>query len=149
MKKFSFSLDNVLSYKNQVLDNLMNEHAAILAEIRRQEELILSLQQQYVDCGETLRQEQRQGITVMKIYTYENYLDVLSYRVKKEQDVLALLKKQEGIKRHQVVEAKKESASIEKLKEKKIDRYNKEVQKEEEQLIEEFVSNARSKSLAG
>lgn len=145
MKKFSFSLDHVLNYKNQMLDHLMNEHAGILLEIRQQEALIEAIKEQYVVCSDQLRDEQRLGVTVMQIYSYKNYLDVLTYRVQKEQEVLGILRRKEEHKRYQVVEAKKESASIDKLKEKKIDVYQKELQKEEERLIEEFVSNARNK----
>ncbi len=43
-----------------------------------------------------------------------------------------------------MIEAKKEKASIDKLKEKKLDQYNKEVLKSEELFIEEFVSNTMS-----
>lgn len=145
MKKFSFPLDNVLNYKKQVLDALMNEHAAVLAEIRAQEELIESVKEQYVACGEELKERQKNGIAVVQIYVYENYLDVLIYRIKKEQDVLKLLKQKEEVKRSQVIAAKKESASIGHLKERKIIIYNKEVQKEEERLIDEFVANTRNK----
>lgn len=148
MKKFTFSLDNVLNYKNQLLDSLMNEHANILAEIRTQELLIEAVIEQYESCGRELKERQRQGITVMDIYTYDNYMDVLAYRLKKEQEVLALIRKKEEMKRAQVVEAKKESASIERLKEKKIEVYNQAVQKEEELLIEEFVANSRNRNRA-
>ena len=44
------------------------------------------------------------------------------------------------------MEAKKETSSLDKLKEKKLDLYNKSVQKAEEILIDEFVSSARSRS---
>lgn len=147
MKKFSFSLDNVLNYKKQVLDALMNEHAVILAEIRKQEELIESIKNQYVAYSEELKERQKNGIAVVQIYVYENYLDVLIYQVKKEQDVLKVLRHKEEVKRGQVIAAKKESASIGHLKENKIIIYNKEVQKEEERLIEEFVANARNRRL--
>ena len=33
MKKFYFALDTVLSYKEQVLENLQAQHAKIMAEI--------------------------------------------------------------------------------------------------------------------
>ena len=39
MKKFKFALDTVLSYKQQVLDALKGEHAAILTQVREQERL--------------------------------------------------------------------------------------------------------------
>ena len=47
-------------------------------------------------------------------------------------------------KRLEVVEAKKDTSSIEKLREKKLDSYNKAVQKSEEAMIDEFVSTTRA-----
>ena len=52
-------------------------------------------------------------------------------------------------KREAVVEAKKETSSIEKLKEKKLDAYQKAVAKSEELFIEEFVSTARVNAANG
>ena len=37
MKKFQFSLDTVLSYKQQILDVLQGEYARIQGEVRTQE----------------------------------------------------------------------------------------------------------------
>ena len=50
MKKFKFSLDSVLSYKEQVLEALQGEHAVILAEVRAQEEVLEAAWQEYRDC---------------------------------------------------------------------------------------------------
>lgn len=144
MKKFSFSLENVLNYKQQILENLQNEHGLILDEIRTQERLIESLKDQFVNCSRSLNQEEYQGVTVMQIQAYKNYLDVLTYKIKREQEVLGVLKTKEELKRGQVIEAKKDSASIEKLKEKKVESYNRELLKQDEQMIEEFVMNSRS-----
>ena len=57
---------------------------------------------------------------------------------------LEKLKEKEEAKRNEVVEAKKETSSIDKLKEKKFKEYEKAVQKEDEQLIEEFVTTRRA-----
>ena len=57
---------------------------------------------------------------------------------------LKKLRVKEEQKRNEVVEARKEKTSIEKLKEKKLDHYNKEVLRSEELFIEEFVSNTMS-----
>ena len=40
MKKFQFSLDSVLSFKQQVLDSLKSEHAEILAQVHAQEDVL-------------------------------------------------------------------------------------------------------------
>ena len=51
MKKFNFTLGTVLSYKNQVLDSLKNEHAKILARINEQEKVIHNLEEEYRKCN--------------------------------------------------------------------------------------------------
>ena len=52
MKKFKFSLNSVLSYKEQVLESLRGEHAVILAQVREQEEVLEGVWQQYRDCDD-------------------------------------------------------------------------------------------------
>ena len=47
MKKFRFSLDTVLSYKQQIQDSLQSEHAESLARVRRQEKLMDELLAKY------------------------------------------------------------------------------------------------------
>ena len=47
MKKFRFTLETVLEYKQQILDSLQAEHGAILARIRQQEEHIEALEAEY------------------------------------------------------------------------------------------------------
>ena len=37
MKRFQFSLNTVLSYKQQVLEELQNEHGQLLYQVRQQE----------------------------------------------------------------------------------------------------------------
>ena len=44
MKKFRFSLETVLDYKNQALDALRAEHGAILAQVRAQEAVVEGLE---------------------------------------------------------------------------------------------------------
>ena len=44
MKKFRFSLETVLDYKQQVLESLQIEHAAIQAKVRAQEERLRGLE---------------------------------------------------------------------------------------------------------
>ena len=54
------------------------------------------------------------------------------------------LRRQEEAKRLEGVAAKQDTSYIEKLKEKKLDSYNKAVQKSEEAMIDEFVSTTRA-----
>ena len=140
MKKFFFPLDKVLDYKEQVLDGLKAEHARILMKVRECERAIEELEQLHRDCTAEFRKNKLNGIKISEIHTYENYLEALGVKIRIKQDQLEKLKLREEAKRNEVVEAKKETSTLDKLKEKKREEYDKEVQKEEEIFIEEFVT---------
>lgn len=144
MKKFNFPLNTVLNYKDQVLENLKTEHAQILADIAQQERRIEELMDKSQSAAVRYRQDTQCGVTVNIMREYERYITFIQQRIVAEQGVLLKLTKKEEQKRAEVIEAKKEKASIDKLKEKKLDQYNKEVLKSEELFIEEFVSNTMS-----
>lgn len=149
MKKFKFSLDTVLSYKEQVLDALKGEHAAILVKVREQEDYLEELWNKYRGYNAEYSQRKLEGMTILDATIYQSGLRHMEDVIQQETERLEMLRKEEEAKRQEVVEAKKETASLDKLKDKKLDLYNKSVQKAEENLIDEFVSSARSRSGAG
>ena len=144
MKKFKFSLDSVLSYKQQVLESLQGEHAVILAQVREQEGVLERTWQDYRDCDAEYRQRKAEGITITDAMVYQNGLRVLERNIQRETDKLKELRRKEEAKRQEVVDAKIDTSSIEKLKEKKLDAYRKSVQKAEEAAIDEFVMTQRA-----
>lgn len=144
MKKFFFSLDTVLSYKEQVLDGLKAEHARILQKVRECEHAIEQLEQEHLRCVQEFRDNRFNGMKISDIHTYENYLEALGIKIRRKYEELEKLKEKEEAKRSEVVEAKKETSSIDKLKEKRFKEYEKAVQKEEEQFIDEFVTTRRA-----
>lgn len=143
MKKFQFSLETVLEYKQQVLESLQAEHGEILARIRRQEERIGQLEADYRALSGEFNQRKAEGITVLEAIKYEQYLRSSERQIEEAYEHLRSLQKEEEKKRNEVVEAKKETSTIEKLKEKKLEAYNKAVLKSEEAVIEEFVTTKR------
>ena len=146
MKKFKFSLDTVLSYKEQVLDALKGEHAAILVKVREQEDYLDGLWSKYRAYNAEYSQRKIEGMTILDATIYQSGLRHMETVIQQETERLETLRKEEEAKRQEVVEAKKETSALDKLKEKKLDLYNKSVQKAEEILIDEFVSSARSRS---
>ena len=149
MKKFHFSLETVLDYKNQVLDSLQAEHGAILAQVRAQEKAIEELESEYRRADGEFTQRKMEGINVLDALNFEAYLRSLEQKLREEHRRLDQLRQKEEAKRAQVVEARKETATIEKLKERKLDDYRKAEQKDEEQRIEEFVSTTRAMAAMG
>ena len=149
MKKFSFPLETVLDYKNQALDALRMEHGAILAQVRAQEKVIEDLETEYRQSDADFTQRKLEGINILDAMSYETYLRSLERKLQEEYRKLERLQKREEEKRAQVVEARKETATIEKLKEHKLEDYRRAEQKEEEKRIEEFVSNTRAMAAMG
>ena len=143
MKKFRFSLETVLEYKQQVLDSLQAEHGAILAQVRQQEELIEELEAEYRHMSGEFNRRKLEGLSILDAIKYEQVLRAMEREIEEARERLRELQKQAEKKREQVVEAKKETSSIEKLREKKLEYYNKTVQKGEEALIDEFVTTKR------
>lgn len=144
MKKFYFALDTVLNYKEQVLENLQGEHARIIAERVECERGIEALEQEQREWMAELEKKKLQGLSITDMQTYDRFLTSLRGKIEREQQRLAEILIREERKREEVVEARKETASITKLKERKRAQYDKEVQKADEQFIDEFVSNKRA-----
>ena len=144
MKNFRFSLETVLGYKQQVLDSLQNEHMMAMAAERRQEELLKALGEEYRLYKQEFTERRTSGISAAEVGQYENGLHYLERKIEAETGRLQELKEQTELARERMVEAKKETASLEKLREKKKTAHQKEAAKEEERLIDEFVNNLHS-----
>lgn len=149
MKKFRFSLETVLDYKQQVLDSLRTEHGAILARVRAQEQALERLEEDYRQLDREFSARKMEGITILDAMRYEQYLRAGEREIQKAAELLEELRRQEEAKRAEVVEAKQDTSALEKLREKKLDSYRKAVQKGEETLIEEFVTTAKVMAAQG
>ncbi len=143
MKRFKFSLESILSYKQQVLDALLAEHGEILARVRAKEEELEMRRSEYRRCSEEYRQKMETGLAVTDARMYQSRFRAMEREIRRETLALEELRRKEEAKRAEVVEAKKESVSIEKLREKKLEAYHKEEAKSEERFIEDFVSMTR------
>ena len=149
MKKLRFTLDTVLDYKQEVLSALQTEHATILARVHAQEELLEELENYYRELDAEFTERKLEGITILDAMQYEQYLRATERQIEEAVEILKQLQAEAEAKRLEVVEAKKDTSSIEKLREKKLDSYNKAVQKSEELIIEEFVTTARVMAAQG
>ena len=105
MKKFQFSLETVLEYKQQVLENLQVEHGEILARVRQQEELIERMEADYRALSGEFNQRKSEGITILEAMKYEQYLRSSERQLEEAYEHLRSLRRQEEKKRNEVVEA--------------------------------------------
>ena len=140
MAKFKFSLQAVERYREIVLD----DKKIAAANVANQEALIKEIEAKIEEAHLELKLKNQEGISALELQSYGNYLKNLSNRLEEEEGKLVSLQKIEEMHRIEMVAAKTDSMSIEKIKEKRIFEYIKAEQKKEELFIEEFVSNKLS-----
>jgi flagellar FliJ protein len=150
LKRFSFTLDKVLNYKAQIERYLRNEHAQTVQAVIEKENQILILEQKHQKCAKEYDEMKKKTVMINQLRGVEDYLQSLRENIKIEEQNLLCLREAEEKKRQEVIVAKQDTASIDMLKAKRKQDYDSAVQKEEERLIEEFVSNSMSgKAIAG
>lgn len=141
MKKFSFSLQNVLDFKNQYLDSAKNEYSAAMADVMAQQEKIMKLEELYAHTNEEYNAKKEEGLGISDMLRYDAYLKGITSEIERAMFKLRELENILEEKFKIMVKAKQEVASLDKLREKRYNAYNYAMQKQEELFIEEFVSN--------
>ena len=145
MKKFRFPLDIVLEYRRQVQDSLQVELGAAAAEVRRQEQVLENARRRYADINREYREKAALGLSIAEMRGYETGLKVQQGVIARELAQLETLRRRMEAKRQELVSAKLDVSSVEKLREKKLQAYVQDVEKSEEQFIDDLVG-ARSNS---
>lgn len=140
MKKFQFTLQKLMDFRQQELDRQKNTLSALQAELQRiyqeKEELIRRVEESSQD----LEIICRQGSQVFEVSVRKRYIVSLQQEIHAH-DASAAMKQQEINKQlGVVVEATKDVRTLEKLEEKQLEDYRSAANKENEQFIEEFVS---------
>ena len=143
MKKFQFCLDRVLDYRQRILEGRQNEYATATRRVQEQQARLDAVQERYQSLNNRFREEAAAGITIADAMSYENGLRVLEREIARETQTLQRLEQEAKEKRQRMLQAYMDATVLERLKEKQRDAYEKEVQKRDEQFIEELVSAAR------
>ena len=139
MKKFSYRLETVLDYKTQVLDNLKTEHAVIIQTVNRKQEEIRGLKRELYGYEDGFDQVKESGSTIENYLLFDMYIGHMEKRIDEEKQRLYHLREQEDAKKQEVIEAKVDTSRYEKLKERKLQEYQRAVAKADETFVEEFV----------
>lgn len=139
MKKFQFPLDTVLNYRRQVQDSLQVELGAFTAEVRRQEEALAAARRRYSEINQEYREKKARGMRIAEVRGFETALEVQEAVIAREAAKLKKLQSKMEAKRRELVGAKQDASSVEKLREKKFRAYSKALEKSEEQFIDDLV----------
>lgn len=144
MKKFNFTLQSLKKYNDQVLDSEKSVLGRLRAELAEMQAELDSKTAEYEQSIDKLNELVRGGTTAMRLSLHKKYVSSLQqdiYRIKGRMEL-----KHEEIENQlqKVIETTKEVSKLEKLEEKQLEEYRYAAQKEQEQIIEEFVTNGSS-----
>lgn len=141
LKKFTYSLETVLNYKDSVLDRQKEEYAKRLAEAAGQRQKIETLEERQDGLMHEFDEVKRSCPHITDFLIYAEMTDAMTEQIRQEKAKLEQLEQRAEHQKQKVVEANVDVNRFEKLKEKKRQDYRKAEQKENETFIDEFVSH--------
>lgn len=144
MKKFSFSLQKLLNYKEQVFDAEMTTLAEMRAVLATLEGELADMQTERKTRYADFTSRAARGIAAIEMETHKNYITMLDFATKQKQNQIEMQQRAVDKQAEKVFECKMEISTMEKLREKKLEEYNSMVAKAEEIFIEEFVTNSKA-----
>jgi flagellar FliJ protein len=134
-------MDKLLDYsthrqknEEQILSGMRFRHRELCRQL---EELIRRRE----SCREDYKRKSAAGIAVKEIAVLLGYIDELNAKIKEQEKLIEISEKRMDAQVQKIVEINKENHSLEKLKEKQLEAYHVEENKENENFINEFVSN--------
>lgn len=140
MKKFQFSLQKLMDFREQELDRQKNSLAMLQADLKRIQEAREVLLDKVDEQSEQLERVCRLGSTASDIALRKRYIVTLQQEIHLKEQQALMKQKEIETQLGVVVEATKDVRTLEKLEEKQLEEYNHQAGKENEQFIEEFVS---------
>ncbi|MCI7691046.1 MAG: flagellar export protein FliJ [Oscillospiraceae bacterium] len=140
MKKFQFTLQKLMDFREQELDRQKNALAVLQGDLKRINDRRDELTEKVVRYSNDLVTSSAVGLPAAEISMRKRYIVTLQQEIH-ECEQRAILKQQEIDKQLSVVvDATKDVRTLEKLEEKQLEEYKAAEGKENELFIEEFVS---------
>ena len=140
MKKFNFTLQKMREYKKQILEGEKGYLMSLYSEYNQLEQRYDDLNTEMRDVCLAASEDMKKGISVREIQVYE----IKKSSIRREQTQLRIqmnvMESSIEKQRRLVVRMSQEVSGLDKLEEKQRAEYNYLVNKENEQVIEEFLS---------
>lgn len=140
MKRFEFTLNRILDYRQSLLEKEKNALFGIFTERNITGALIDDLKRQYSAVSGELLTITQVGTTIAEIQRLDMQLQACSRKLKERQQELARIEQRIEIQREVVKEVSQQVTGMEKLRDKQRDDYDYESRKEEEERIAELIS---------
>lgn len=140
MRRFEFSLDRVLGYKNQMLDREKNELARLRMVKNQMDEELEELLEEFQVVNRKMTVESQKGVTALKLKGFQFQLDCLRDDMEqlneKRRDQDVLIEEQLGV----VLELSQSVSGLDKLKDHQKEEFARYEAKVNETEIAEFIT---------
>ena len=140
MRRFEFSLDRVLGYKNQMLDREKNELARLRMVKNQMDEELEELLEEFQVVNHKMMFESQKGVTALKLKGFQFQLDCLRDDMEqlneKRRDQDVLIDEQLGV----VLELSQSVSGLDKLKDHQKEEFARYEAKVNETEISEFIT---------
>ena len=141
MKRYKYRLEPMLKLKEHKEKEKQREHAETVQKVQEQKDKLVRIDEER---GETLK-HQRQSLvgsmSLAELLVCSRYLMKLKKDTLTGRELLRGLEKEADKRREKLVEASKERKIYEKLKEKQIAKFTKEVERLENKAVDETATN--------
>ena len=141
MKKFVFSLQKVLELKKQLVENMKIELTNLNRECDKIDIFIKSLKIKFKEIEKEYVEKSYKSISAGEMLYYKMLSESFLIQIENKENEKEIVLKKITNKRQEIISMNTEISSLEKLKEKELEKHNKECLRKEELFIEEFVSN--------
>lgn len=142
MKKFKFSLQKVLDYKNQICDVLKSELAVLthdLSELEQEKQRLIAL---FEEKDKDLQARMISGMSSTDISTFKVYMNNITTQIMQKQKNIENQQSLIAKKQSEIIAANVEIASMDKLKERQKADYAALEAKAFEVELTEFITNS-------
>ncbi len=143
MKRFHFQLESVLDYKQQVLDGKMIELGQAQARVQQQEKAVAAARTRLTDLAAEYEEKKRTGLSIIEALEYQSGQEYLARALEREEAELAKRRAAAEAKRREVVTARQDTFTLEKLKDMRRKEYDAAVLKEDERSIDDLTAARR------
>lgn len=140
MKKFEFSLSHVLDYRERLLEEEKGALQRIKAERDEIEEAIHRLEKSFADASLKMVRAQMEGTTILEIQRINAQLENIRMQLEQQRKELQRAELKVDHQMKVVITANQEVSKLDKLQERQLEEYRHEVNKAEEDRVDEFVA---------
>lgn len=137
-------MQSLKKYNDQMLDSEKSVLGRLRAELVEMQAELDAKTAEYELSIDKLNELVRGGTTAMRLSLHKKYVSSLQQDIYRIKGRMAQKRDEVEQQLQRVIDATKEVSKLEKLEEKQLEEYRYAAQKEQEQIIEEFVSNGSS-----